>query len=423
MPLNLPAVPQTALNQQQIRASRFNNMLELGQLLSGVYDASQKRKLERDRFAVEEPYMKAQTAKLTTEGLKEEENRKVTEALKTRLGEVPTTELVRAPDWQSSLPGPYREPTAEKPRSLQDVFSEKTAIKAGAGADIKGDIELLKFLKGEPSNVFGGAGEGHWILDKQGQPKQLVPGVPKEEKNDISSNVSDRGYFLYKDGTESGVKASEKERREGSDGKTVETATGVYQWNPATKRYDIFVGEGKMSVKEAKEAKKEASRLDTAISKAELVMSKADEALGMVGYNTAGLGGAVMWKFPGSEAVDFDQTLETIRSHIGFNELAEMRAASPTGGALGQVAVKELELLSAALSSLNRNQSPSQLAKNLQAIKMHYANWKQKMAESQKGPEQFNTATTGNGPQVGSIEGGYRFKGGNPSNPTSWERL
>lgn len=134
--------------------------------------------------------------------------------------------------------------------------------------------------------------------------------------------------------------------------------------------------------KEEKAIKKEEARLQMAMTKTNLVMGKVDEALGQVGYGTAGFGGAVLGKVPGTSAVDLDETLDTIRANIGFNELAEMRQASPTGGALGQVAVRELELLTSALGSLSRRQSPSQLKSNLKAIKTHYTNWKTAVDEA-----------------------------------------
>jgi hypothetical protein len=54
-----------------------------------------------------------------------------------------------------------------------------------------------------------------------------------------------------------------------------------------------------------------------------------------------------------------------------------MRQASPTGGALGQVAVQELDALQSTLAALNQDQSPSQLTARLNEVKDHYTKWKQ----------------------------------------------
>ena len=66
-----------------------------------------------------------------------------------------------------------------------------------------------------------------------------------------------------------------------------------------------------------------------------------------------------------------------------------MRDASPTGGALGQVAVKELDALQSSVSSLDLNQSPERLRNNLEQIKTHYARWRQ--ATLGKLPEEKRT--------------------------------
>ena len=60
--------------------------------------------------------------------------------------------------------------------------------------------------------------------------------------------------------------------------------------------------------------------------------------------------------------------LLTIRSRIGFNELQAMRESSPTGGALGNVTIGELERLESVYGSLNLGQDPEALKANLQRI-------------------------------------------------------
>lgn len=125
------------------------------------------------------------------------------------------------------------------------------------------------------------------------------------------------------------------------------------------------------------EANMEAKRIkeESQATKAGIVREKVDEALSKVGFATSGLTGKAMSQIPGTSAYDLDKTVETIKANLGFKELADMRAASPTGGALGQVAVKELEFLQAAVASLDVGQSEAQLRKNLQKVKRHYDNW------------------------------------------------
>lgn len=79
--------------------------------------------------------------------------------------------------------------------------------------------------------------------------------------------------------------------------------------------------------------------------------------------------------FPGSVQRDFSADLETLRANISFSELQAMRNASKTGGALGQVAVRELELLESTLGALDQGQSPANFRKNLLKIKESLTSW------------------------------------------------
>jgi hypothetical protein len=65
--------------------------------------------------------------------------------------------------------------------------------------------------------------------------------------------------------------------------------------------------------------------------------------------------------------------LLTIKANIGFDRLSEMRANSPTGGALGQVSELENLLLQATQGSLDQNQSPEELKKTLDMIRVNLA--------------------------------------------------
>lgn len=140
-----------------------------------------------------------------------------------------------------------------------------------------------------------------------------------------------------------------------------------------------------------RDEQKELARAQGYAQRADLVIGKVDEALKNVGPLTVGIPGAVAGKVPGTRAYDLDKTIDTIKANIGFQELQEMRNASPTGGALGQVAVKELEYLQAAISNLDKGQSEVQIRTNLNAVKTHFNNWKRtlKASESTEPPQKI----------------------------------
>jgi len=83
---------------------------------------------------------------------------------------------------------------------------------------------------------------------------------------------------------------------------------------------------------------------------------------------TAGVGSLVDFA-PGTPQRDLAANLDTILAKVGFQKLSEMRANSPTGGALGNVTENEIKFLQASVSNVQNSQSPAQLKENLQKLK------------------------------------------------------
>jgi hypothetical protein len=98
------------------------------------------------------------------------------------------------------------------------------------------------------------------------------------------------------------------------------------------------------------------------------------DATNLVGGWTTGVG-SWLKVLPSSDAKNLESKLTTIKSNLGFDRLQQMRDASPTGGALGQVAVQELEALQASVASLDQELSPAALRANLAKVQKHYQNW------------------------------------------------
>lgn len=136
---------------------------------------------------------------------------------------------------------------------------------------------------------------------------------------------------------------------------------------------------GKIDV-EAATAKGADKQTSYQLERANRITDAVDEAIAQLdamgeGVGTSGLTRFVTSEVPGSEAYNLEATVNKIISNIGFNELQAMRAASPTGGALGQVAVQELEMLQSVLGSIDLNQGTEELRKNLNDVRLHYTNW------------------------------------------------
>jgi len=75
----------------------------------------------------------------------------------------------------------------------------------------------------------------------------------------------------------------------------------------------------------------------------------------------------------GQAATDLERTLDSVRSKLGFDKLEELKKLSPYGASgLGAVSNAEQKLLQAVKGSLERDQSPKNLRKNLLRIKEFY---------------------------------------------------
>ena len=97
-----------------------------------------------------------------------------------------------------------------------------------------------------------------------------------------------------------------------------------------------------------------------------------DRGLPMIDNFTAGLGGTLLSKIPGTDATDLMKLIDSVKANAGFDKLQAMREASPTGGALGQVSDKEIRFLQSVFGSLDQDQSPKQLKYNLELFRYVY---------------------------------------------------
>lgn len=127
--------------------------------------------------------------------------------------------------------------------------------------------------------------------------------------------------------------------------------------------------------KQADKADKKEEAKQAAVNHAAKVITDVQSAQGLVTGTTTGVVGKGAAFVPGTTAYDLQQRLLTLKANLGFDRLQQMRDASPTGGALGQVAVQELQALQATVGSLELGQSKAELQKNLNKIENHYSNW------------------------------------------------
>lgn len=122
--------------------------------------------------------------------------------------------------------------------------------------------------------------------------------------------------------------------------------------------------QGKLDIEEAKVA----ATIPAVIDGFDKVYKTAEIMLNHPGMDDA-LGPIAQYIFSvDGDTIAFEGLIKTLQAQVGFQELANMRATSPTGGALGNVSNKEVEFLQATIRSLDPRQDSKDFINNLREI-------------------------------------------------------
>ena len=130
-----------------------------------------------------------------------------------------------------------------------------------------------------------------------------------------------------------------------------------------------------LKTKQGDKAEAKLIKEEGAVSHANKVINDVLDAKNLVTGMTTGIIGKGQSFIPGTDAFTLKERISTIKANLGFDRLQQMRDASPTGGALGQVAVQELQALQSSVASLDVGLPKKELDKNLGKIQEHYAKW------------------------------------------------
>jgi len=87
---------------------------------------------------------------------------------------------------------------------------------------------------------------------------------------------------------------------------------------------------------------------------------------------STGFGGSILGNVPGSSGRALRSYIDTLKSNLAFDELAKMRASSPTGGSVGSASDADMRLLSSTVASLDPGLDGKTLAANLDKVSDHY---------------------------------------------------
>lgn len=268
--------------------------------------------------------------------------------------------------------------------------------------------------------------EGFTLSEGQiryGADGQQIAAAPKVEKAKDAAKLGSEEDFIQRAASEMGktvdqltAKQVESIRRRyaqttrftepGSDkGEWVRTSTG-----DIVKRVPQAGDTPYDAVAARQQASTEGGMSPYSAERSTRILARIDEVSSNVGLMTAGVGG-LMARIPATDARKLKGDLDELKANIAFNELTQMREASKTGGALGSIAVRELELLERTLGTLDQLLSPADLKANLARIKESVQRWNAAKAQGQL---DRGAAVPNPGPDTGAgwtdVGGGFRVR-------------
>jgi hypothetical protein len=144
-------------------------------------------------------------------------------------------------------------------------------------------------------------------------------------------------------------------------------------YNPETNSYEDRPVPGADAAREREEdAFREYMKLQTSEFNYDNVTNEIDRAVGLAGPLTAGVGGALLRDLPMTSARTLNNAITMVKSNLGFDRLQQMREESKTGGALGAVTEKEIDLLQSTVQRLDQLTDPQELIRALGVVKEQY---------------------------------------------------
>lgn len=260
-------------------------------------------------------------------------------------------------------------------------------------AEITGQREqqLQSALSQLPENASEDQIQG--VLRRYGDPKTVLMAI--ERKNNIQAQLDERKRIADEQmqfKREQMDKDQDFKREMANLSAQLKAGTTSLQQQLIQEKIDA------LRQKKQDAIDKQLGSAESVIKNTEVVLGKVKEAEGLIGAGTTGVG-SYLSILPGTSARELSTVLGTIKARLGFDQLQQMRNASPTGGALGQVSNRELAALEGAVASLDQGLSPKALRENLKQIETSYKNWQEsamgKLPPERQRPE-IGGGATGN---------------------------
>jgi len=310
---------------------------------------------------------------------REEKSRIIKQAMEESKGETDPVKRLRAVaqrlrDANLEAEAMQIEDKAEEYATTAEGRAAKKAKAEADAAKVKTEAELVttrsevlkeKFPEWTDEKIKAVASDQKQFASFVAPPKEYAP-------SDYAKILIESG--LTKDSEEFKVKMKEYGRLT-TESKSRGNSAEIQQAKLAQAQLQVVLAQQKIDQRKADIANAgQKNRLNLMASEynTNKMVSNVDELTPLLNKWTTGWGAKLLDDLPTSDAKFVKQQIITLRANIGFDKLQQMRDASPTGVALGQVSERELRDLQAVLASLDTLQTPEQLKRSLKAIKEHY---------------------------------------------------
>ncbi len=251
----------------------------------------------------------------------------------------------------------------QQARDLDPLRRDNAAI---AGPSPLSSIEQANVLAGRPSNVSAGQVEA---AKRSGLAAEAYANAaPQRQALEEAQSAIDTARFFRKEVTPDmllNLQAAQQGLQAAQQKGTSEGLSPYQAITVAQKERDFQLKQQEKAQAGQESFTKASRAVRDMVRQNANVMDKATRAGKALGFTTSGLTGAVLSMIPGTGAYDQKSTVETLQADAAFRTLQQMRDASPSGGALGQVSERELDLLQSAVGNLKLGQSKEQFRENL----------------------------------------------------------
>jgi hypothetical protein len=192
---------------------------------------------------------------------------------------------------------------------------------------------------------------------------------------------------------------------------------------------DLFVKQSDKHGKDFQALQGVDTKIDSAINKIDYILSDKNKS----GFN-ANFGGYTAYgtsRITG-KGVDVRSNIESLKSDLKAAGLELMRS----GGSIGQITEREWPIIEGMIGALKPEMTKDEAKNQFTKIKTYMERIRNNAREAydtEWGGSQYHkgdkksaaasNAPASGAPAVGTVKDGYRFKGGNPADAKSWEKL